>query len=56
MFIGGDKINSTYLMLMRSIGIMKIDDDMQLGLIILVVITELQSYLFHHPYFQYYVL
>jgi hypothetical protein len=27
-----------------------------LGLIIVIMITELQSYLFHHPYFQLYVL
>ncbi len=48
---GNEKTSSTYLMVMMSIGIMKIDDDIQFGLIILVLLTELQSYLFHHPYF-----
>jgi hypothetical protein len=49
--------NSTYLMIMRSIGIKKLaSDDFQIGLILIFLITEVQSYLFHHPYFQFYVL
>jgi hypothetical protein len=41
---------------MRSLGLSKLYRDLQLPLILLVLATELQTYLFLHPYFRTYIL
>jgi hypothetical protein len=45
-----------YVILMRSLGLSKLYRDLQLPLILLVLATELQTYLFLHPYFRTYIL
>jgi hypothetical protein len=41
---------------MRSLGLSKLYRDLQLPLILLILATELQTYLFLHPYFRTYIL
>lgn len=44
------------MILLRSLGLSKLYRDLQLPLILLILVTEVQTYLFMHPYFQVYIL